>query len=250
MSEAEWKTRKERIDRWLKSLPQPWEIVRYKDGLDTSALGHHAVEEYPTANGPADYALFVEGKLLGIIEAKKVAVGPQNVLEQAKRYSLGAFNGVGNWNGYKVPFLYATNGEIIWFVDVRHEKLVSRKLAHFHTAHALRDMFEFDQSGSRKWLLDTPVQSIGKVRDYQERAILKIEEAILAGQREMLVAMATGTGKTFTTVALIYRLLGIQDGQENPFPRGSESIGSSSRARVFCLQHAHREQVQPRIRGV
>ena len=68
-------------------------------------------------------------------------------------------------------------------------------------------MFDFDQSGSRKWLLDTPVQSIGKVRDYQERAIVKIEEAILAGQREMLVAMATGTGKTFTTVALIYRLL-------------------------------------------
>lgn len=191
----------------MKSLSQPWTIVPYKNGLDTSVFGHHAVEEFPTANGPADYALFVDGKLLGIIEAKKVAVGPQNVLEQAKRYSEGAFNGVGNWNGYKVPFLYATNGEIIWFVDVRHDKLVSRKLAHFHTAHALRDMFDSDQAASRTWLLDTPVESIGKVRDYQKKAVEKVEETILAGQREMLVAMATGTGKTFTTVALIYRLL-------------------------------------------
>ena len=50
------KTRKERIDKWLKSLPEPWEIVRYRDGLNTSVLGHHAVEEFPTANGPADNA--------------------------------------------------------------------------------------------------------------------------------------------------------------------------------------------------
>jgi hypothetical protein len=80
----------------------------------TSQLKCPAVEEFPTAKGPADYALFVNGRLLGIVEAKKVGVGPQNVLEQAKRYSMGAFTGQGNWNGYRVPFLYATNGETIW----------------------------------------------------------------------------------------------------------------------------------------
>jgi len=57
----------------------------------------------------------VKGRLLGIIEAKKVTVNPQNVLEQAKRYAKGVFGGPGNWNGYRVPFLYASNGEIIWF---------------------------------------------------------------------------------------------------------------------------------------
>ena len=91
MTENEWKTREERIDKKLKSLHPPWKIIKYRDGLDTSSLARHAVEEFPTANGPADYALFVKGKLLGIIEAKKVSVGPQNVLEQAKRYSRGAF---------------------------------------------------------------------------------------------------------------------------------------------------------------
>ena len=45
--------------------------------MDTRTFTRHAVEEYPTANGPADYALFVEGRLLGILEAKKVTVNPQ-----------------------------------------------------------------------------------------------------------------------------------------------------------------------------
>src|SRR5436853_3139675 len=125
MNESEWLTRKKRIDSKLRSIKPAWEIVRYQDGLNLSELTCHAVEELPTANGPADYALFVKGKLLGIIEAKKVSVSPQNVLEQAKRYAQGATHGSGNWDGYRVPFLYATNGEVIWHLDVRNEKKTS-----------------------------------------------------------------------------------------------------------------------------
>jgi type I restriction enzyme R subunit len=66
MSEAEWKTRKERIDKRLRSLPRPWTIIPFGDGLDTGKLTMHAVEECPTANGPADYALFVDGTLMFI----------------------------------------------------------------------------------------------------------------------------------------------------------------------------------------
>lgn len=202
--ELEWQTRRDRINKKLKSLNPVWTIIKYKDSLDTSSLACHAVEEYPTANGPADYALFVTGKLLGIIEAKKVGVGPQNVLEQAKRYSKGAFSGVGNWNGYRVPFLYSSNGEVIWHIDVRNEKNISRKVANFHTADALREFFSrpsgYDQ------LRDKPIDN-KRLYYFQRDAILAAESAIIKGRREMLLAMATGTGKTFTTVAQIYRLL-------------------------------------------
>jgi type I restriction enzyme R subunit len=132
--ELEWQTRRDRINKKLRALKPAWNIVKFREGLDASALDRHAVEEYPTGNGPADYALFVKGKLLGIIEAKRVKIGPQNVLEQAKRYSRGAFGGPGNWEGYRVPFLYATNGEIIWFIDVRDGKNISRQISSFHTA--------------------------------------------------------------------------------------------------------------------
>lgn len=203
--ESESKTRKQRINTKLKSLN--WQIVKYRDGLDTSALQCHAVEEYPTANGPADYALFVKGRLLGVVEAKKVAVGAQNVLEQAKRYSRGVFNGIGNWRGYRVPFLYSTNGENIYFLDVRGELNIFREIASFHTADALTEMFEHDQAASYTRLQNTPIKQIERLRPYQEKAIAATESAIVKGKRAMLVAMATGTGKTFLTVAQIYRLL-------------------------------------------
>src|SRR3989338_8778939 len=141
MTESEWQTRKKRIDSKLKNLIPAWKILPYKEGMNTSALDGCAVEEFHTENGPADYALFVKGQLLGIIEAKKVSVNPQNVLEQAKRYAKGFQNGCGHWNGYNVPFLYASNGEAIPFIDVRRAYSFSRTLSNFHTPDALGELF-------------------------------------------------------------------------------------------------------------
>jgi type I restriction enzyme R subunit len=206
-SELEWKTRKNRINAKLESPSYPWSIIKYHDGLDTSALQRHAVEGYPTESGPADYALFVKGKILGIIEAKKVGVSPQSVLEQAKRYSRGAFDGSGNWSGHRVPFLYSTNGETIYFIDVRSEKNISRKISNFHTSEALEEFFNNDETLGYEWFRNNPINNIERLRYYQEEAIKETESAIITGKRAMLIAMATGTGKTFTTVAQIYRLL-------------------------------------------
>jgi len=79
ISEREWLTRKKRIDGRLTRLG--WKIVRFSESIVLASLDKVAVEELPTASGPADYGLFVAGKLLGIVEAKKVTVNPQNVLE-------------------------------------------------------------------------------------------------------------------------------------------------------------------------
>jgi type I restriction enzyme R subunit len=207
MNELEWRTRKERIDTKLRSLNPKWEIVPYRDGLHLSGLTHHVVEEFPVANGFADYALFVDGQLLGIIEAKKVSVNPQNVLEQAKRYSKTTWNGVGNWNGFRVPFLYATNGEVIWFADVRHGNYNARRISQFHTKNALKEFFSTDKTVSFDWLKNNPIEQISRLRYYQREAISSIETELNKNRREMLIAMATGTGKTFFTVAQIYRLL-------------------------------------------
>src|SRR3989339_1126647 len=206
LEELEWKTRKERIDKKLKALKPGWNIIKYEEGTDTSTLLCHAITEYPTENGPADYAFFVKGKLLGILEAKKVGVNPQNVLEQAKRYSRGASNGTGNWDGYRVTFLYSSNGEIIWFLDVRDSKNIRRQISHFHTADALEELSKNDKAQGFEWLKENPID-IEKLRYYQKEAIESTEKAIIQHKRAMLVAMATGTGKTYTTVAQIYRLL-------------------------------------------
>ena len=203
--EAEWLTRKSRIDTRLKQ--NGWKLVRFSPELNLNALDKIAVDELPTANAPADYGLFVEGQLLGIVEAKKVAVNPQNVLEQAKRYARGIFAAAGEWNEFRAPFLYASNGTLIWHLDARPQKLVSRQLSDFHTPEALAGFFASDPSDARAYLLDTPPEQIQALRPYQPDSILAVEQAILNGKRDMMVAMATGTGKTYLTVAQIYRLL-------------------------------------------
>ncbi len=203
--ESEWMTRKRRIDARLKKLG--WRVVRFSGALDLGLLNEIAVEELPTANGPADYGLFVGGKLLGIIEAKKVTVNPQNVLEQAKRYAAGVFAGAGEWDGLRVPFLYASNGAIFWHLDARHAKRASRTLSDFHTPAALAERFADEAQPAHEWLHAMAPERIGRLRPYQRECILAVERALIGGKRDLMVAMATGTGKTFLTVAQIHRLL-------------------------------------------
>lgn len=64
--EPEWKTRRERIDPML--TLQGWTIAPFHPSTPLDSLRHHAVTEFETENGPADFALFVEGKLLGIVD--------------------------------------------------------------------------------------------------------------------------------------------------------------------------------------
>lgn len=207
MAESEIITRKKRIDEKLKSPLLNWTIIHNDKVDDYSTLSGHAVEEYPTKTGPADYALFVEGKLLGIIEAKKLSVGAGNVLEQAKRYAKSVPNTVGEWRGYRVPFLYSTNGEIIFHLDVRKKGNSSYQLISFHSPQALLDKYNRDTEKAEKWLKSRPVDEITSLRPYQVSAIERIEESICQGKKTMLLAMATGTGKTFTIISSIYRLL-------------------------------------------
>ncbi|MBU1053103.1 MAG: DEAD/DEAH box helicase family protein [Proteobacteria bacterium] len=207
MTESEKITRKKRIDEKLKSSFLNWEIIHNDKVNDTSLLVRHAVEEYPTATGPADYALFVEGKLFGIIEAKKISVGAENVLEQAKRYSKGVPNTIGEWREYKVPFLYSTNGELIFHLDVRNKGNCSYQLLDFHSPQALLDKFNRDTQSAEAWFKKRPVNEITRLRPYQIKAIEAIENSACDGTKQMLLAMATGTGKTFTLVSSIYRFL-------------------------------------------
>jgi type I restriction enzyme R subunit len=183
-----------------------WKIVPFKSDLELSACPQHAISEFPTTNGPADYALVLNGRVVGIVEAKKLSLGPQNVLTQAERYARGLTGDDFNFNGLRAPFLYSTNGEIIWFHDVRYQASRSHQVADFHTPAALREMLAHDFSGECAGLKSLP-NNHGSLRPYQREANAAIEKAIADRKRTMLVAMATGTGKTFTMVNQVYRLM-------------------------------------------
>ncbi|MFM7167890.1 MAG: type I restriction-modification enzyme R subunit C-terminal domain-containing protein [Planctomycetaceae bacterium] len=202
--ETEAQTRRKRIDVCLRLAG--WEITRWSSRLDIRSLERHAVEEFPTATGPADYALIVDGVLVGIVEAKKLSINPSGVLGQSERYSESiAEETLKNYNGFRIPFLYATNGELIRFHDIRDQLNLSRQIQKFHTPTALKELLGRN-SWSRAWFSENPSVH-QRLRDYQKGANSAVEDAIVSGRRKMLVAMATGTGKTFTTVNQAYRLL-------------------------------------------
>jgi type I restriction enzyme R subunit len=197
-SEGEWRTRKRRIDPRLDACGWPLGSAE--------SPGNYRLEELDTDAGPADYALQVDRDTLGIVEAKKLSLGPQNVLTQAERYSRGLADSRFNFGGFRAPFLYSTNGEVIWFCDVRSPEYRSRRVASFHTPAALQELLARDFDGDCGRLLSMP-NDHPRLRPYQIEANAAVEAAIAARKREMLLAMATGTGKTFTVVNQIYRLM-------------------------------------------
>ena len=121
--ELEWKTRKRRIDPKL-------DAAGWARAKGEGSVAARRTEEEETSHGPADYALWLGDKVVGVVEAKKLTVGPQNVLTQAARYAKGLAAPVasGSFGGHRCPFLYATNGEVIWFHDVRHAESRSRRI--------------------------------------------------------------------------------------------------------------------------
>ena len=88
---------------------------------------------------------------------------------------------------------------------------------------------DFDRSCEK--LLALPQQHAG-IRPYQSEANAAIEKAIADRKRQMLVAMATGTGKTFTMVNQIYRLMKSGVGQAGPLPRRPSGARRAGRPRV------------------
>lgn len=198
------------------------QALRFARGARPQKGRNLAIAEWPTASGPADYALFAGLRLVGLVEAKKRSVDVMSALDQARRYARGvALHGEaelpgGPWGEERVPFVFATNGRAflqqhrtrsgIWFRDLRRPENPSLPLAGWKTPAGLLDALGTDVDEAHEALDAEPMDYLG-LREYQLRAIRAVEAAIARGDRELLVAMATGTGKTRTCVGLVYRLI-------------------------------------------
>lgn len=195
-----------------------------------------AIAEWPIGGKWADYALFIDQKFYGIVEAKKYAQDISTDLHQSKIYAELAeakheAQLLGNWQGLKVPFLFSTNGRPyleqiktkcgVWFLDVRNPYNNSRPLQGWHAPEGLIKLFNQDIATANKKLEDANLEFLKNssglgLRDYQIRAIKALEETLLnePDRRRTLLAMATGTGKTRTIIGLCYHLI-----QTNRFNR-------------------------------
>ena len=181
-----------------------------------------AIAEWPTSKGPADYVLFCGLTPLAVVEAKRKRKDVPGSIEQAKRYSRGYMVMAdeilpgGPWGDYQIPFLFATNGRPylkqiatksgIWFLDGRRNTNHARPLDGWYTPEGLTQLLKQDIDAANDQLQQEPTDYL-PLRYYQHEAIRAVEQAVVAGRQKMLVAMATGTGKTRTAIGLIYRLV-------------------------------------------
>ncbi len=189
------------IDEMLKEAG--WQLL--PEGSEVPEKGNFAIDEVQTESGPMDYALYIDGVLVGDVEAKSEEKGVPAILEQDERYSKTYSQGKYDFNGYHIPFIYASNGHLIWFNDVRSKNNLPREIKKFHTPNALNEFLSRKTGEAHTWLKDTPNEL--ELYPFQKEAIEAIEGAIFANKQKMLLAMATGTGKTRVAAALIYRLL-------------------------------------------
>lgn len=209
------------------------ENLRYGKGIRPQKGKNLAIAEWPTLSsagnkGRADYALFAGEKLVAVIEAKaehkdipsviyyQCKEYAQNIRPEDEKYVIAA------WGKYKAPFVFATNSRPylaqletksgIWFLDLRESANMPKALRGWISPDGMLKLLESDIEKADKALQTLPYDFLRdkdglNLRQYQLNAIQAAENAVINGQKNILLAMATGTGKTRTVLGMIYRFL-------------------------------------------
>ncbi|MBS1780378.1 MAG: DEAD/DEAH box helicase family protein [Bacteroidetes bacterium] len=193
---------RDNIDRQL--IACGW-VIQDKTKINLAAAPGVAVREYLTDVGPADYVLFVDRKPVGLIEAKREEEGLHLTVheQQSAEYAKAKLK---HLNNDPLSFVYESTGELTRFTDYRDPKPRSRPIFTFHRPETLRDWLKQGRS-LRDRLQDLPALITDGLRDCQVNAITKLDISFKDGRPRALIQMATGSGKTFTAISFIYRLL-------------------------------------------
>lgn len=165
-----------------------------------------AVREFPTSTGPVDYALFVDGTPVGVVEAKADEKGQDitTVEGQSSRYAGSTFKWVKT--GYTIRFAYEATSKLTRFTDYADQKYRSRPIFSFHRPESLRALLKADDTIRNNMKHFPPFDTTG-FRSCQITAIQNLERSFAENRPRALVQMATGAGKTFTAITAVYRLL-------------------------------------------
>ena len=190
MTPNESQTRKQLIDDQISKAE--WDLFdRNQVRFEVPASG----DEEDWADGITDYSLYLEtGEIIAVVEAKRQSRSPQVAREQAKLYAIRIER-----NQSFRPFVFLSNGIENWFWDTEEES--PREIAGFFSREDLECLLYIKQN--KISLAETLINKDISGRSYQQEAIRRVAEAFEKGKRRALLVMATGTGKTRTSMGLI-----------------------------------------------
>jgi type I restriction enzyme, R subunit len=201
-------------------------VIQNKKAINLNAAIGVAVQEYQTDIGPADYVLFVDKKPVGIIEAKRAEEAEHFSVheDQSEGYATAKLKYIDN---EKLPFVYESTGKKTRFTDFRDPKPRAREVFSFHTPETLSE-FVTQTKSLRGRLQDIPALPIDGLRDCQITAINNVEQSIKDNKPKALIQMATGSGKTFTAITFVYRLLKFAKAKRILFLVDTKNLGEQA----------------------
>jgi type I restriction enzyme R subunit len=183
-------------------------VVQNADAANVRAGCGVAIREFPLkpGHGFADYLLYVDGKAAGVAEAKKVGTTLTGVETQSEKYSAGLPETLPAHHR-PLPFLYQTTSVETRFTNWLDPDPRSRRVRHFHKPETLAAWLAEFPTTLRKRFLDMPPIDGGRLWSAQLKAIEGLERSFREDRPRALIQMATGSGKTYTAVSAIYRLI-------------------------------------------
>ncbi|WP_299989397.1 DEAD/DEAH box helicase family protein [uncultured Pontibacter sp.] len=201
-------------------------VIQDKNKVNLAAATGIAIREYQTDVGPADYVLFVDKKPVGIIEAKREEEGHKLTVheDQSIAYATAKLKHI---NNNPLPFVYESTGLVTRFTDYRDPKPRSRAVFTFHRPETFQKWIK-EEKTLRARFYDIPELATDGLRDCQVEAITNLEQSFRENRPKALIQMATGSGKTFTAITFIYRLLKFAKAKRVLFLVDTKNLGEQA----------------------
>jgi len=181
-----------------------WQVQHYRQMNIFAGLGV-AVREFPLKTGDADYLLYVDGKVIGVIEAKPEGHTLTGVETQSDKYLKGLPPKIPAYR-LPLPFAYESTGVETQFTNFLDPDARSREVFTFHRPDELLRLVGLERQ-LRCALRQMPSLATEGLWRVQVEAITNLERSLGRNFLRALVQMATGSGKTFTAVRLSERLV-------------------------------------------
>jgi len=216
---------RQKIDRMLEAAG--WTVQDVQE-LNLSASPGVAVREFPMENGVADYLLFVDRMALGVVEAKPEGTTLSGVADQSGKYIAVIPESLPHVEG-PLPFTYESTGVETFFRNLRDPEPRSRRVFSFHKPETLKGWAFHPDGTLREKLTDIPPLMTEGLRDCQIEAIQSLEQSFAEAKPRALIQMATGSGKTYTAVSFVYRLIKFADARRVLFLVDRNNLGRQTR---------------------
>ena len=191
---------RQKIDQWFTDAG--WEVIN-RDEYDPTSTAVAIREGLLKGNLEADYFLFINGKAVGVLEAKREETDAfsSKVCEQAALYARSVPN---IYQTYQkpLPFIFTSNGKELYFCNFREQDHYFKQIMTIPTPHEL-----VKKLGINDYFAGLPTLRKKGLRDCQYEAITELEKSFRLGQKRALMVLANGAGKTYTACLAAYRML-------------------------------------------